>query len=91
MHYDAGPKRAYPLLVVLRAHTLSVRSPQVRFIVRGTKGTYLKYGMDVQEGQLRVLSSPNAILEKQFGLEPEYLRGTIEKIEADDLAVTKLE
>jgi len=91
MHYDAGPKRAYPLLVILRAHTLSVRSPQVRFIVRGTKGTYLKYGIDVQEGQLRVLSSPNAIMEKQYGMEPEYLWGTIERIEADDLAVTKFD
>ena len=91
MHYDAGQKHAYPLLVILRSHTLSVRSPQVRFIVRGTKGTYLKHGFDVQEGQLRVLSSPNAILEKQFGMEPENLCGKIERIEADDLAVTKLE
>jgi hypothetical protein len=91
MHYDAGPTRAYPLLAILRSHTLSVRSPQVRFIVRGTKGTYLKHGIDVQESQLRVLSSPNAILENQYGMEPEYLWGTIERIEADDLAVTKLE
>jgi hypothetical protein len=93
MHYDAraGSKRAYPLLVILRSHTLSVRSPQVRFIVKGTKGTYLKHGMDVQESQLRVLSSPNAIQEKQYGVEPECLWGTIERIEADELAVTKLE
>lgn len=90
MHYDAGPKQVYPLLVILRSHTLSVRLQQVRFIVRGTQGTYLKYGMDVQESQLRVLSSPNAILEKQYGVEPEYLWGTVERIEADDLAVTKL-
>ena len=91
MHYDVGPGRVYPLLAILRSHTLSVRSPQVRFIVRGTKGTYLKYGTDVQECQLRVLSSPNAVLENQYGMEPEYLWGTIERIEADDLAVTKLE
>jgi hypothetical protein len=60
-------------------------------LVRGTKGTYLKYGMDVQESQLRVLSSPNVVLEKQYGVEPECMWGTIERIEADDLAVTKLE
>jgi hypothetical protein len=47
--------------------------------------------MDVQESQLRMLSSPNAILEKLYGVEPEYLWGTIERIEADDLTVTKLE
>ena len=89
MHYDAGLNRAYPLLVILKAHILSVRSPQVRFIVRGTKGTYLKYGMDVQESQLRVLSSPTAILENRYGMEPECLWGKIERIEADDLTVTK--
>lgn len=89
MHYDAGPKRVFPLVVILRAHTLSVRSPQVRFIVRGTRGTYLKYGIDVQEDQLKVISSPNAILEEQYGMEPEYLAGTIERIEADDLTVTQ--
>lgn len=91
MHYDVGLKRAYPLVVILRSHALSVRSPQVRFIVRGTKGTFLKYGMDVQDVQLKVLSSPTAILEKQYGMEPEYLWGTIERIEADDLTVTKSE
>lgn len=69
---------------------LSVRSPQVRFIVRGTKGTYLKYGIDVQEEQLQVIS-PKAILEEKYGMEPEYLGGTIERIEADNLTVTKSE
>ena len=90
MHYDAGSKRGYPLVVILRAHMLSVRSPQVRFIVRGTKGTYLKYGIDVQEEQLQVIS-PKAILEEKYGMEPEYLGGTIERIEADNLTVTKSE
>jgi len=56
--------------------------------VRGTKGTYTKYGLDVQEDQLKVISSPKAILEDQYGMEPEYLWGTVEKIEADDLTVT---
>jgi predicted dehydrogenase len=45
--------------------------------------------MDVQESQLRVLSSPTAILQNRYGMEPEDLWGTIERIEADDLTVTK--
>jgi predicted dehydrogenase len=89
MHYNAGPRTQYPLTVILRSHILSVRSPQVRYIVRGTGGTYLKYGIDVQEDQLKVISSPKAILEDQYGREPEYIWGSVEKIEADDLTVTQ--
>jgi len=89
MHYDVGPKSPYPLTVILRAHILSVRSPQVRYIVRGTKGTYLKYGIDVQEDQLKVISSPQAIFDHQYGVESEENWGTVEKLEADDISVTK--
>jgi len=89
LHYEAGKRAIYPLTVILRSHPLSVRSPQVRYIVRGTRGTYLKYGIDSQEDQLRIVLSPSAILESQFGMEPEYLWGTVEKMEADDMTVTK--
>jgi hypothetical protein len=89
MHYDPGIRAPYPLTIILRSHPLSVRTSQVRYIVRGTRGTYLKYGIDAQEDQLRVITSPSAILESQFGVEPEYQWGTIEKIEADDLTVTR--
>ncbi|KAF8165194.1 hypothetical protein B0H34DRAFT_648131 [Crassisporium funariophilum] len=88
MHYDSGSRQPYPLTAILRSHILSVRSPQIRYIVRGTGGTYLKYGIDVQEDQLKVITSPNAILEEQYGMEPDYLWGTVEKMEADDLTVT---
>ncbi|TFK43385.1 hypothetical protein BDQ12DRAFT_674892 [Crucibulum laeve] len=88
-HYVRSSTRSYPLTAILRAHSLSVRSPQLRYIVRGIKGTYIKYGVDVQEDQLKVISSPNAIHETQYGREPEYLHGTLEHIEADDVTVTK--
>jgi len=65
-----------------------VRSPQARFIVRGTKGTYIKHGLDVQEDQLKVMASPKAILEQGYGMEPEYIWGNIENIEADEATVT---
>ncbi|KAF4619960.1 hypothetical protein D9613_005369 [Agrocybe pediades] len=89
MHYAPNDTRPHPLTIILRSHPLSVKSPQLRFLVRGTKGTFTKYGVDVQEDQLKVISSPKAILEDQFGMEPDYLWGTVEKIEADDLTVTK--
>ena len=89
MQYNTGPRNPLPLTVILRSHILSVRSPQVRYIVRGTQGSYIKYGIDVQEDQLKVISSPKAILESQYGKEPEDIWGTLEKIEADDLTVTK--
>ncbi|KAH9482820.1 putative oxidoreductase C26H5.09c [Psilocybe cubensis] len=89
MHYNAGARNPYPLTAILRSHILSVRSPQLRYVVRGTKGTYTKFGVDVQEDQLKVISSPKAILEGQYGMEPDYLWGTIERIEADDTTVTR--
>ena len=49
----------------------------------------MKYGIDTQEDQLRIIKSPSAILENQFGMEPEYLWGTVEKMEADDATVAK--
>ncbi|CAA7259557.1 unnamed protein product [Cyclocybe aegerita] len=89
LHYDAGSRSAYPLTVILRSHILSVRAPQLRYVVRGTKGTYTKYGLDVQEDQLKVISTPKGILENQFGREPESIWGSIERVEADDITVSK--
>jgi len=89
MHYEAGKRATHPLTVILRSHPLSVRSPQVRYIARGTRGSYLKCGVDTQEDQLRIIKSPSAIMESQFGMEPEYLWGTVEKMEADDVTVAK--
>lgn len=89
MHYNPGLTKRYPVTVILRAHILSVRSPQLRYVVRGTQGTYSKFGVDLQEDQLKVISSPSAILEDQYGREPECLWGTIEKMEADEITVTK--
>lgn len=61
----------------------------MRYIVRGTQGTYIKYGLDVQEDQLKVISTPTAIHEEHYGKEPESQWGTLENIEADYITVTK--
>ncbi|KAI0677009.1 oxidoreductase [Trametes maxima] len=76
--------------VILRGHILSVRSPQVRYVVRGTRGTYLKYGVDVQEDQLKVIPDPAQITQStEYGVEPESIWGTVDNLAADGAAVVK--
>jgi predicted dehydrogenase len=55
------------LEVVLHASSFSA-APNCRFRVEGTKGSYVKYGLDVQEEQLKNGISPN---DASFGLESE--------------------
>lgn len=69
--------------MILRAHILSVRSPQLRYKVRGTNGTFVKYGLDTQEDQLKLLPEPNGIHAADFGAEPEDIWGTVENLTAD--------
>ena len=83
LHYPTNPNRPHPLTVILRAAVLSVRSRQVRYAVRGTKGTFHKYGVDVQEGQLKVITDPTSIHESAFGREPREAHGTIENLRED--------
>lgn len=89
LSYERGPDRQYPLNVILRSYPLSVKSQQLRYIVRGTRGTFTKHGVDTQEDHLKMISSPKAILREEFGREPEYLNGKIEKILADNETITK--
>jgi hypothetical protein len=52
-------------------------------MVRGTRGSYIKYGVDVQEDQLKVIPTPESILENHHGKEPESLWGTVENVGGD--------
>ncbi|KAF9469020.1 hypothetical protein BDZ94DRAFT_1357660 [Collybia nuda] len=88
-HYSAGPNRTHPFTAILRAQILSVRSRQLRYIVRGTQGTYIKYGLDVQEDQLKVISAPNAIYGEDYGKEQESQWGILENIKSDYNTVKK--
>ena len=74
--------------MILRGHILSVRSPQVRYVVRGTKGTFLKYGVDVQEDQLKVIPRPAEMFGNQaYGMEPEDIWGTVQNMREDGRVV----
>ncbi|KAI0306951.1 NAD-P-binding protein [Multifurca ochricompacta] len=83
LRYPAGTVSPHPFTAILRAHVLSVRASQLRYKVRGTQGTFIKYGLDTQEDQLRVLPEPNHIHAAGFGSEPEELWGTLENLGAD--------
>lgn len=79
------------MTAILRAHILSVRSTQLRFLVRGTKGSYTKYGGDVQESQLKTLSDPPTDIHSEwFGREPESLWGLVETVADDDQITTNM-
>ena len=72
--------------MILRGHILSVRSPQVRYVVRGTHGTFLKHGVDVQEDQLKVIKVPSDIFTSaEYGQEPEELFGILENQRGDSV------
>ncbi|KAF9075973.1 oxidoreductase [Rhodocollybia butyracea] len=90
LHYPAGSALPYPFTAILRAHPLSARAPQIRFLVRGQKGSYTKYGVDIQEEQLKALTSSSSSFgapsinmitsnESGYGFEPESLWGTLEQ------------
>ena len=61
-----------------------MRAPQVRYVVRGTHGTFLTHGVDVQEDQLKVIPSPAGIVQDEaYGVEPEEIWGTVENVGPD--------
>lgn len=75
--------------MLLRSHILSVKSPQLRYAVRGTKGMFTKYGLDTQEDQLKAMPSVSSILEPSYGQEPESIYGIVENIADDGVTITK--
>ncbi|WP_139902123.1 oxidoreductase [Clostridium thermarum] len=65
----------YPDKKVTLKSGMLVREPLPHFIVLGTKGSFIKYGMDVQEEDLKKGLSPKD--SDDWGREPENLWGTI--------------
>lgn len=62
------------LRVTLKAGTL-VRELGPRYMVNGTKGSFVKYGLDVQEEQLKKGADP--LTTEFWGREPEAIWGTL--------------
>ena len=64
LRYESGPHA--PLRVVLHASTLAAHAAP-RYILHGTKGSYVKHGVDVQEDALRAGDRPGGVA---WGVDP---------------------
>jgi scyllo-inositol 2-dehydrogenase (NADP+) len=70
----------YPSVkVLLKAGTL-VCEPSTRFLLYGTEGSFLKYGLDPQEEALKQGGSP---AQPNWGTEPESAWGTLTRCEGE--------
>lgn len=61
------------LKVTLKS-SLLVREEGPRYVLHGTKGSFVKYGMDIQEDQLKAGLKPGSV---DFGKEPAANRGLL--------------
>lgn len=84
LHYGNG------LMVTVKAACISPESEQLRFWVRGDKGSYRKYHLDVQEDQLKAGMRPGSDTRSEFGVEPESHYGTLTTITNGTLASSRL-
>ena len=78
----------YTEVLVHLSAGLMAREPRPRFAVHGTRGTYYKYGQDVQEEQLKSGMLPGA---PGFGIEPKEQSGYIVTEENGQTTKTRLE
>ncbi len=62
------------MLATVKAGVMSVETEQLRFWVRGTKGTYKKFYLDCQEDQLKAGMKPG---DQGFGIESSEKSGTL--------------
>jgi predicted dehydrogenase len=67
-------KLIYPDLNVTLKASVFVKEPGPRFQVHGTQGSFVKYGLDCQESQLKLNTKPGT---KGFGIEPISQRGIL--------------
>ena len=65
----------YPTIKVTLKGGMLVREPLPRFILLGNNGSFVKYGLDVQEEALKAGFNPET--KPGWGVEPESIWGTI--------------
>ena len=64
----------YGAMRVIVSATMAVAAPRPRFALHGTRGSFVKYGVDPQEDQLRAGMTPGA---PGYGEEPPARYGTL--------------
>jgi len=70
-------KLIYPDLNVTLTASVFVKEPGPRFQVHGTQGSFVKYGLDSQEAQLKLNTKPGT---KGYGIEPASQRGILNTV-----------
>ena len=69
------------LVVTLRASILSPLPSQIRFLIKGSTGSFVKYGMDAQD--LRQLGKSKGVDRDGYGSEPKETWGTLYEVKED--------
>lgn len=64
----------YPNLKVILKAGMLVKEETPRFALYGTKGSFVKYGLDVQEDALK---KGKSVLDEDWGVEPESIWGVL--------------
>lgn len=72
--YPTQPGGTTPLAVYVGASILSSVPKQIRYLVKGAKGSFEKYGLDPQEPFLR---SGKKVADEGFGIESEDAWGEV--------------
>ncbi|EXJ90671.1 hypothetical protein A1O1_03775 [Capronia coronata CBS 617.96] len=78
LHYDN-----IKMLATVKAGVVSPEVNQLRFWVRGVKGSFKKFHLDPQEDQLRKLGLKPG--DKGYGLEPEEHYGTLNLVKGGEI------
>jgi predicted dehydrogenase len=73
----------YPRLRVLLRGTMMASKPAPHFLIHGTKGSYVKYGLDPQENALKRGELPGG---PEWGKESPWAWGTLSLVEGDKLS-----
>ena len=63
-------------VVTVRASIMSPLPRQLRFLIRGTNGSFVKYGLDPQEAHLKKVGS-SMVVSEGYGEEPESSWGEL--------------
>lgn len=65
-----------PMVVTISGSILSCLPRQLRFRIRGSKGSFIKYGLDPQEANLKLIGGRTDV-GKGFGEEKEEMWGEL--------------
>lgn len=86
LHYDQNPLGGKaPLLVTVKFSVVSPEVEQLRYWIRGTKGSFKKFHLDCQEDQLKEGLRPG---DNGYGLEPKERYGVLNKFDEKTGAVS---